>query len=82
MDPQLSITLENKVHLILECKVSLRKSNLTMEDRTYTQKTLEQCLADLKDFVNQHPELNHHPALLKLPTNLSTFLVDVSTGYE
>jgi len=75
MNPDLSIKLENKVAAIMECNYQLKNRGIPLEDTTYTSKMKTQYLGELAILLQKHPELAHHPALMKLKTDIpSVFL--------
>lgn len=66
MDSLLALKLENKAKVVQECNSSLKQQRLSDDDRSYTLRVKEQCLAEIKSLLDGHPELNHHPTLLKI----------------
>ncbi len=66
MDPLFALKLEHKVDAVRNCNVQLKNKGLPLRDSTYTLKTKEQYLNEIKKLIDLYPELNHHPALLKI----------------
>ena len=70
MDPTLALKIENKARAIQECSASLKQNKLTKADQEYTLKMKKQFLDEIKILTADHPELLHHPALLKIQSDL------------
>ncbi len=70
MDPHLSILIENKVKAVMECNYFIKQNRHSEEDLDYKIKMKHRYISQIKELVETHPELAHHPILNKIEQDL------------